>query len=188
MSDTVNPPLVNPIALPPVVKGDTEKIWVEVFKDVGGTPIVDKAGQLPLKPQYDVMSVCVYRIEKFLASYTAGQWRDQNNTLNGGSFAGAWEMGEAWLEVRWEPENVQGVDCIHMYYTVRCLRGGWKKLLPEAGWVYLSGGNLNAFMEENDYPFVGKLTNSGGKAAPTATMLLTEWDTKRLIDFSFIGI
>lgn len=178
----------DPTAQEPEIIGDTEKIWLEVFKDKDGDPIMNAAKQLPLKPCYDAMSICVYRITKYVSSYTAANWRDQNNTLNSATFLGAWEAGEAWCEVRWEPETIHDTEYYKLYYTVRCLRGGWKKQIPQAATVYLSGSSIKSYENDDGAVIIGKLDSDGTKLSATDDLIIGEFDIKRTVNFSFIGV
>lgn len=189
MSETVAQDIESPIVLPDLEEHGVEYMWIETPQDVNDAPIVDKAGQLPLKPVFTLQAVNVYRFTRHLAAYSNGNWRDQNNTLNNGTWR-SWEEGEAWCSCFPEsldtPINVNNVDCYRVHYIVKCLRGGWKTKIPEAGYAYLDGSDLRDWTTADGSITIGKLTSGGGKAAADATLIVTEFDTKRLVSFSFL--
>lgn len=189
MSDTVAQSIDSPIVLPDLEEHGIEYMWIETPKDINNVGIVDKAKQLPLKPIFVLQAVSVYRFTRHLANYTDANWRDQNNTLNSGGWR-SWAAGEAWCSCYPEslitPLNVNNVDCYRVHYVVKCLRGGWKTKIPEAGYVYLDGSDLKDWLTADNSITIGKLTDAGGKAGASAALLVTDWDTKRSVGFSFL--
>lgn len=185
MSDTITQTLVDPTLFPPVIEYDFEDAWIETPTDVDNQGIVDTAGQLPLKPIHVLQAIAVYRITLLLTTYTDADWRNQHNTLNLSPWRG-WASGEAWCAASRRIRNINDVNCLEVSYKVRCLRGGWKTKVPDAGYVYLDGSNLKDWTTADDSLTIGKLTSAGGKAGAAAPLTVTEWDTKRSINFSFL--
>lgn len=185
MSGPVDQTLPSPITLAYTMEGDTVDMWVEVFKDVDDNPIMDAAKQLPLKPVFVLQAVAVYTITKVIDSYTHAQWRNENNTLNSTTW-NSWTKGEAWCCSRWKQVNYNNVDAYEVTYTVRCLRGGWQTRTAEAGYAYLDGTDLRDWRTDDGSVTIGKLTEAGGKAGADSDLVIKEWDTKRMISFSFL--
>lgn len=185
MSGPVNQTLPEPTTLAFRIRGGVQKMWIETPKDVNDAPIMDAAKQLPLKPVFVLQAVNVYYITKIVTSYSDASWRNENNSLNSGTWR-SWPKGEAWCTCSWEPKTYNGADCVEINYEVYCLRGGWQTKIPEAGYAYLDGTDLRDWTTNDGSITIGKLTDTGGKAGADSDLLVTDRDTKRFISFSFL--
>lgn len=186
MSGPIAQTLPDPTTLGFHIERDVEFMWLETPQDAEGNSIVDAAKQLPLKPIFALQAVAVYYIEKFVTSYSDQQWREQMNTLNSSTWR-SWKRGEAWCSCKpIEGANFNGVDCIKVEYFVRCIQGGWETKIPEAGYVYFDGTDLLDYTTEDGSVTIGKLTEDGDKAAADDDLIVTKWDTKRVVSFNFL--
>lgn len=184
MSGPIAQSLPDPTTLGFHIDRDVEYMWLETPQDAEGTPIVDAALQLPLKPIFTLQAVSVYYIQKFVTAYSDEKWRDENNTLNSATWR-SWKRGEAWCSCKpTDGANYNGIDAVLVEYFVRCVRGGWETKIPEAGYAYLSGTDLLDYTTDDGSVTIGKLTEDGDKAAADDELIVTKWDTKRVINFS----
>ena len=187
MSGVVNQTLTEPTLLPTRIERDHIDMWLETPLDVHGDPIMDAAKQLPLKPVFTNQSVAIYYITKFVEEFTDEMWRDRHNTLNSMAWNG-WARGEAWCACRFRPVTINAVAAFEVTYTVRCLRGfGWLTKIPEAGYGYLDGSDLKDWTTADGTLTIGKLTEDGEQADVDDDLIVSEKETKRLINFSFLA-
>lgn len=186
MSGPINQSLPDPVTLNVNIRREVEYMWLETPQDAEGASIVDKAGQLPLKPIFTLQAVAVYYIEKFVTPYSDQLWREQNNTLNSTTWR-SWQRGEAWCSCIWEEGSFNDTPAFKVDYIVRCLRGGWETKIPEAGYVYKDGEDLNDCISADGSVILANLTADGGQAATDDDLIVTKWDTKRVINFSFLA-
>jgi hypothetical protein len=172
----------------PTISTYTETLWLPVWKDKDGKAIMNSAKSLPIKPVYEPHSVYCYRIEFVRSAYGGSKVRGLLDTVNSGTYDGAWLAGEAWLsEISTEDITVDSTNLKSVTVIIRCLAfRKWNLTIPEVGYFYLDTSKYKSFKEDGGQRILGKLNSSGGQLSVTSDLVLKEFDYKRSADFSGI--
>ena len=169
----------------PKVRRSSQIIWLPVWTNHAGNPMVNSAGFLPVMPLYEPVAIAVYHITKFKA-YSDSEYKAEINALNSTGWEG-FDAYQAWIsEIHTEGTETYGEVAGEMvHYVVRCIdrEDGWRVIIPDCGYVYKDGSTIKSFASESGTPYIGNLDGSGGE---TAIMSIIGMVTKKAINFSSV--
>lgn len=169
----------------------SEKIWLPVWADREGNPIVNAAGQLPLKPIYHQFSVNVWTFKAIRAGYTDEKNANELDSLNSAPWRGYSEF-QAWVsEIHSDGSYKYGtppVDAEEVTYVIRCIDRykGWKCQHPDVGWDYLDSDDLKRFLNADGKDYIGKLDTDGSSLGISDDMLIRLEDVNKEINFQTV--
>lgn len=167
----------------------SKRIWLPVWADKNNNPIKTSAGQLPVKPYWELVSVAVLHCIIF-KDFTDADYYAQFNALNSTTWR-SFPRYNAWVANISTDKKRIGAGAgqatkEEVHYVVMGLDrpGGWRFVHPDVGYVYSDSGSLKSFTASG-FPFIGNLDGStGDKASPVTDMTLLSVDTKKEINFS----
>lgn len=175
----------------PIIEGNTEKMWLPVWKDRFGVPITTKAGLVPIKPSWELHSVVRYDVEIYVNSYSDAAFSAQFNAINSDTWRGVWAPGKAWIgNIHWEAAVLGAFSGFLIRYAIYCtdLYDGWKFCHPNVAYTYRDGTNQKAFLASG-IPYIGNLNDDGERAEDGAltglpVMTILTADTKKELNFT----
>lgn len=183
MPPPVQQALPNPLQFPSKIRRSSQVIWLPVWKKWNGDPLVNAAGLMPVMPIYEPVAIAVYHIIKF-KPYSDAEYNAEINALNSDSWRNFTEH-QCWIS----GIHSDGTDTIgevngeQVHYVVMCTDrdGGWKTLIPNAGYAYKDGTDIKSFTSTDGQPYIGSLGEDGNKADD---LIILAEETKKVIAFS----
>lgn len=167
----------------------SEKIWLPLWAEADGTPITNSAGLLPVKPYHEIYTIGIYHFIVFKA-YGDAQYRAELDTLNSSGWR-TWPKHCAWLsEIHTSgPMQIGNNTGEQVHYVIRCINrpNGWLFSHPDVGYTHLEGGDVKAFVSDDDLvAYIGNLNGTSGAKSSTFNLLATK--TKQAFDFNSLGL
>lgn len=166
-----------------------EKVWLPVWNDRDGNPIMNSAKQLPIKPYYHAFGVVVYDIEiVYPGGLSDSALHRQADSLNSVEWRGTWPRYSAWIsEIHCGGLMQIGNDLAEQVsYVVRCIKrtNGWRFEHPDVGYIYFDGADWKSFSDEQGRVPIGKLDGAGGMLSMTANMVINLSDLQTEVDIA----
>lgn len=182
------PTLDSPLSFPVTLTRRSKIMFLPVWKDKDGSPLMNAAKQLLVKPIHEPFSVLMITGTMAKAPETTDAFCAQYlNKVSTGGWR-AWGDGMAWVfDISTDASKINGLDVDEVQVTVACLDRKWNTMFPNVGYSYKDGSDLKTFKASDGGRFIGKLDVSGGEAAVDSDLIITEWQTKQTISFSGLG-
>lgn len=166
-----------------------KRLWLPVWTDKNGDPIKTTAGQLPVKPYWELCSVAVLECTIFKV-FTDADFYSQFNALNSVAWR-SFPRYNAWVanihtDTKTLGSGTGRATAEEVHYVVLGLDrpGGWRFVHPDVGYVYKSGSSIKSFVADG-LPFIGNLDGTtGDKATDVSGMTMLSVDTKKEINFA----
>lgn len=165
----------------------SEKIWLPAWQDASGNPIVNSADQPPIKEYYHPYAVNVWEFQAIKLGYNDAQNKLELNSINTDSNWRGYGKYQAWVSEIHSDGNekfgAQQKEGEELIYVIRCIDrfGGWKFQIPDIGWNYKNGNDLERFENSQGFEMLGMLTGSGGESN---NLLMKQFEINNEINFS----
>lgn len=182
-------PTTDPTAWIPVYETKFERLQEVVTEDLNGDPVANSAGQ-PFEQGLTIgRFIPVWEFYQFeAATVTDEQIIERNETVNNATFKG--RAAETLLLTVMESTLgfFYGQRRRLTKYSLKYNSKKWTHKRLDVGTVFLNGGQLAPYLDEERNVILGPLNGAGGKAAPGAGPATVEFDIYDPISFAFLRV